>query len=78
MANSKTGKRNIRKITRSGTSLNVSIPIEILKKLGWKERQKVKVTKVRGGIIIRDWHIPSTSPSKPGRSGNPRAKKGKK
>ena len=55
MANSRFGKRNIRKITRSGTSLNVSIPIEILKKLGWKEKQKVTVRKIRGGVVIKDW-----------------------
>jgi hypothetical protein len=48
-------QKNIRKITRSGTSLNVSIPIEILKELKWKEKQKVVVKRIRGGVSIRDW-----------------------
>ena len=55
MANSRFGKRNIRKITRSGTSLNVSIPVEILKALNWREKQKVVVKKIKGGVQIKDW-----------------------
>jgi hypothetical protein len=48
--------KNIRKITRVGkTSLAVTIPIEITCEFGWKERQKVIVKKVRGGILIKDW-----------------------
>lgn len=48
--------KNIRKLTRVGkTSLSVTIPIEMVKKLKWKERQKV-VVKLRGKeIIIKDW-----------------------
>ena len=55
MADKKWSQRNIRKITKSGASLNVSIPIEILKKLGWREKQKVVVKKIRGGVQIKDW-----------------------
>jgi len=55
MADKKWSRRNIRKITKSGASLNVSIPIEILKKLGWREKQKVVVKKIRGGVQIKDW-----------------------
>ena len=55
MANKKFSQRNIRKITRSGKSLNVSIPVEFLNKLKWKEKQKVVVKKVRGGLLIKDW-----------------------
>ncbi len=47
--------RNIRKITRNGTSHSVSIPIEFFKQLGWKERQKVTVKLQRKKIIISDW-----------------------
>ena len=47
---------NIRKITRIGkTSLAVTLPVEIINSLGWREKQKVVVKKVRGGVIIRDW-----------------------
>jgi len=55
MPDKKYSQRNTRKITRNGGSLNVSIPVEILKKLGWKEKQKVVVKKIKGGVVIRDW-----------------------
>jgi bifunctional DNA-binding transcriptional regulator/antitoxin component of YhaV-PrlF toxin-antitoxin module len=51
----KYNEKNIRKVTRNGTSHSVSIPVEILKTLGWRERQKVVVKKIRGGIQIKDW-----------------------
>jgi len=55
MADKKYNDRNVRKITKNGTSHSVSIPVEFLKELGWKERQKVVVKKIRGGIQIKDW-----------------------
>ncbi|MBI5466485.1 MAG: hypothetical protein HY974_04305 [Candidatus Kerfeldbacteria bacterium] len=52
----KQGERNIRKLTRMGKkSLGLTLPVDIVQKLGWRERQKVVVKKVRGGIVIRDW-----------------------
>ena len=48
--------KNIRKITKlGGKSYAVTIPISIMRKLKWKERQKVVVKKYGKGIIIRDW-----------------------
>lgn len=48
--------KNTRKITRVGkTSLAITIPKEIATELGWRERQKVTVKRVRGGILIKDW-----------------------
>lgn len=50
--------KNIRKLTRmgsKGTSLGLTLPIEMVKDLKWKERQKVKVKKVQGGLLIKDW-----------------------
>ncbi|MEK7569625.1 MAG: AbrB/MazE/SpoVT family DNA-binding domain-containing protein [Patescibacteria group bacterium] len=55
MANKRFNQRSNRKITKLGTSYVVSIPIEILKKLGWQEKQKVVVKKIRGGVTIKDW-----------------------
>jgi antitoxin component of MazEF toxin-antitoxin module len=56
MTTRKLEDKNIRKITRVGrTSLSVTLPVEMVKDLGWKEKQKVKITKVRGGMMIRDW-----------------------
>ena len=48
--------KNIRKITRAGkTSLAVTLPIEMAKDLGWREKQKVVVKRIKGGLIIRDY-----------------------
>ncbi len=50
-------EKNIRKLTKmgSGFSMGLTLPIEIIQKLGWKEHQKV-VVKLRGKeIIIKDW-----------------------
>ena len=55
MANKKYSQRNIRKITRSGASLAVTLPVELLSQLKWKEKQKVVIKKIRGGIQIKDW-----------------------
>ena len=49
--------KNIRKITRvGGTSLAVTIPVEIIHALGWKEKQRVVVRRIKGGIVIHDYH----------------------
>ena len=56
MTRRKIEERNVRKITRlGGTSLAVTLPKEDLKELGWREKQKVVVKKVRGGFLIKDW-----------------------
>ena len=48
--------KNVRKLTKlGGKSIGVTIPIELVRELGWRERQKVVVKKVRGGIFIKDW-----------------------
>ena len=48
--------KNTRKLMKIGrTSLAVTLPIEMLKALGWKEKQKVTAIRVRGGILIKDW-----------------------
>ena len=48
--------RNIRKITKSGGgSYYVTIPIELMREVRWKERQKVIVKKRGKGLSIIDW-----------------------
>ena len=55
MTTRKSEEKNIRKITKVGkTSLAVTIPIEMHKSLGWREKQKVKVKRIKGGIEIKD------------------------
>jgi len=49
--------RNIRKITKvgSGKSYSVTIPIEIIRNLKWRERQKVVCTQKGKKLVIEDW-----------------------
>lgn len=49
--------KNVRKISKAGkSSYYVTIPIEIVKDLGWKEGQKVVVTKLgKDKVKIEDW-----------------------
>lgn len=52
----KTEERNVRKLTKVGkTSLSVTIPVEYLRALGWREKQKVVVKKLGKKLIIEDW-----------------------
>jgi len=55
MATRKLADKNIRKILKNGDSFAVTIPIEIMTELKWKEKQKVVVKKVRGGFLVKDW-----------------------
>lgn len=55
MARQKLVDKNIRKVIKSGNSYAVTMPIEILKELGWREKQKVVVRKYGKGILIADW-----------------------
>ncbi len=58
MPRRKLEEKNIRKLTRmgrEGSSLGMTIPKELIKELGWRERQKVVVKKVGNKLIISDW-----------------------
>jgi len=57
MARRKLAERNIRKLTRmgGGRSMGLTIPIEMIHDLQWREKQKVVVKKVGKRIIIEDW-----------------------
>lgn len=50
--------KSIRKLTRMGSgglSLGLTIPKELVTELGWRERQKVVVSKKGSSLIIKDW-----------------------
>ena len=65
MPTQKLKNRHIRKLTKLGRrSLAVTLPIELVSKLKWKEKQKVVVKKIRGGLVIRDWRSPSKPKAK--------------
>lgn len=48
--------KNIRKVVKNGRgSYYINIPIEIVKELKLKERQKLTIKKRGKGILIEDW-----------------------
>ena len=57
MARRKLEDRNIRKLVRTGRkgSISVTIPIDIVRELKWREKQKVVVKKRGKGVVIVDW-----------------------
>lgn len=56
MAVRKSEDKNIRKLCKIGKqSVGLTLPVEMVRELGWKSKQKVVATRVKGGIVIRDW-----------------------
>ncbi|MFH0841250.1 MAG: AbrB/MazE/SpoVT family DNA-binding domain-containing protein [Bacteroidota bacterium] len=57
MTTRKTDERNIRSLTKisGGSSYAVTIPIEYIRKLKWKNKQKLDVRLYQERIIIQDW-----------------------
>jgi antitoxin component of MazEF toxin-antitoxin module len=47
--------KNIRKIGKKSGSYIVSLPMEMIKRLGWREKQKVEFDLEGEKIIIKDW-----------------------
>lgn len=48
-------QKNVRKLQRSSGSYTLRLPPDIIRELGWKERQKLVVKKRGRGIEIVDW-----------------------
>lgn len=56
MGTKKWEERNIRKIIKIGnSSMSVTIPIDDIRALGWREKQKVVVKRIGNKLIITDW-----------------------
>lgn len=56
MPTRKREQSNVRKLTKIGRhSIGLTLPIEIVRVLEWRERQKVVVKKIGEGIMIKDW-----------------------
>ncbi|NCN52813.1 hypothetical protein GW943_03340 [Candidatus Parcubacteria bacterium] len=57
MARKSLEERNIRKLTRTGggKSISLTLPIEFVRELKWRDRQKVTVRKSGSKFIIEDW-----------------------
>ena len=63
MARKRLENRHIRKIQKTRSTYMVSLPVEIVRKFKWRERQKVEVTEYgKNKILIKDW--PSTIKTK--------------
>ena len=56
MADRRMGKENVRSLTKvAGKSFGITFPIELIRKLGWRSRQKLTVTPKGKKLIVRDW-----------------------
>lgn len=55
MSRRKSNEESIRKIKKSGDSYAITLPINIIRELGWKEKQKVVAKRKGKKIIIEDW-----------------------
>jgi antitoxin component of MazEF toxin-antitoxin module len=57
MALRKVEERKVRSLTKiaGGSSYAVTIPIEYIRKLKWRAKQKLEVKLYQDRIIIRDW-----------------------
>ncbi len=51
---SNTRERKLSKVA-SGSSYSITLPIEFVRHLGWKERQKLDITLKGDTLIIKDW-----------------------
>ena len=55
MANRSYKERGTRNIQNSNGTYHVTLPKELVRELGWKERQKVVVKKSGNKLTIEDW-----------------------
>lgn len=56
MARKKLYNKNIRKLARmGGQSIGLTLPIEMIRALGWRTKQRVVARRVGKKIIIADW-----------------------
>lgn len=57
MSRQKVGEHGVRKLTRTGrgASMSLTLPIEYIRALGWRDKQKVVVKKQGSKLVIEDW-----------------------
>ena len=57
MARRNIEERHIRSLNKTGggKSYIITIPIEHIRKLGWRSKQKLTVKRYGDGILIQDW-----------------------
>jgi len=57
MGRRKIGEEHIRSLTRGsgGFSYSLILPLDLVKELGWRSKQKLVVKRYGDGLIIKDW-----------------------
>ena len=56
MGRRKITENGIRKLSKTGGgSITVTIPIELIRELKWREKQKVVVKRRGNGLVVTDW-----------------------
>lgn len=55
MANRSHKERNVRALQQSNGTYHITLPKEMVKALGWRERQKLEVDKRGKKLVIVDW-----------------------
>ena len=55
MGRRKVEDRNTRKLTKHSASYTITLPIELVRELKWKHKQKLVVRKSGDKMIIEDW-----------------------
>ena len=55
MARRRLKNKNVRKLFKKGGSYCVSLPMEIIDELNWRDNQKLIAKKKGQGILIVDW-----------------------
>ena len=49
-------ERNIRSLTKvAGKSFGITFPIDLIRALGWRPRQKLTVKQKGKKLIVKDW-----------------------
>jgi len=58
MARRKLTERGVRKLSKTGGgSITVTLPIELIRELKWREKQKVVVKKRGNKLVVEDWPV---------------------
>lgn len=56
IAKNKNMEKNIRKIVKNGReSYYINLPKDLVRELGWRERQKLTIKRVGKHLRIEDW-----------------------
>jgi bifunctional DNA-binding transcriptional regulator/antitoxin component of YhaV-PrlF toxin-antitoxin module len=55
MTSRKSSQKGVRNLQKIKSTYYVSLPVELVRSFGWKEKQKVVVKKKGKNLIISDW-----------------------